>query len=356
MLTDSALARVIAGHGLDDSPDRYPSRPLGSAAWRTFRAVAHTERLEPLLAAAVADDSLPVTDEQRADVEHDQEELMKAAVELDRLLIATIQTLEDAEIETRVLKGASTAQIAYASPSMRGYGDVDVLVPADALGRAVALLEAEGGSRRYPEPRPGYDDEFSKGACVVTESDLEIDVHRSIAAGPFGQMIDLGELFAGTHDFVLGGRSLRALSADRRLVHAAYHAMLGATPPRLVALRDVVQLALASEATLEAALDLARSWRGEAVMALGLREAWRTLAPQERPDAIVWAERYEPSRADVRRLRAYMGETRSTARQSLEAVLVIPGLGARLRYARAIALPSENRRGRTARWRGAVAR
>ncbi len=281
---------------------------------------------------------------------------MKAAVDLDRLLIATAARLSAEGIPTRALKGASAAYLAYPTPSMRAYGDVDLLVPAAELGRAVAVLERDGGTRRYAEPRPGFDREFSKGACVVLAQKREVDLHRTLAAGPFGQMIDLVELFGASQELQLGGTTVEVMSAECRLVHAAYHAVLGATPPRLVALRDVAQLVLEGDDVVDKALSLARAWGGEAVMAMALREAWRSLGPDDRPRAVRWAQTYEPSRADERRLRAYMGPTRSTARQSFEAFLVIPGLGARWRYARAVALPTTSLRSRSARWRGVLGR
>ena len=350
------LACAVAGHGLGDHDGRYPSEPLDDDAWHDLRAAVIGERLPPLMAAAVDDGAFPVTEKQWSQVEADQKTAMKAAVDLDRHLVHTIGELSGVGVETRALKGASSAYLAYPDPSSRAYGDIDLLVRAEDLGRAVGELEDAGGTRRYLEPRPGFDREFSKGVCVVTMGKQEIDLHRSLTSGPFGQMIDLAALFEIADELQVGGATINVLSAEGRLVHAAYHAVLGSTPPRLVALRDLAQLVLSGDDTVEGALSLARSWGGEVVMAMALREAWRTLGPDDRPSRIGWAQRYEPSRADARRLRAYMGPTRSTARQSVETFLVLPGLGARWRYARAVALPDQSRSGRAARWRGVVGR
>ena len=352
----ASLACAVAGHGLADHDGRYPSEPLDEDAWRHLRAAVIGERLPPLMAAAVDDGAFPVTEKQWSQVEADQKTAMKAAVDLDRQLLTTMGELSSAGVETRALKGASSAYLAYSDPSLRAYGDVDVLVRPGQLAQAVAVLEASGGARRYPEPRPGFDREFSKGACVVTTMGREVDLHRSLAAGPFGQLIDLDELFAGTADLRLGGVEVLALSADRRLVHAAYHAVLGGAEPRLGALRDVAQLALLGEGTGERAVDLARSWRGEAVLALALREAWRMLQPDRQVAMVDWAEAYKPSRSDARRLGTYVGSTRSSVRQAVETLIVVRGIGPRWRYLRALAVPDASDRSPRSRWRGVLVR
>ena len=110
--------------------------------------------------------------------------------------------------------------------------------------RAIAALRALDFERRFIEPRHGFDARFSKGACLERADDLELDLHRTLAPGAFGLRLGGAELFA-TRAAVSSRSPRKAIAGiDRELafVHACFHAALGDFPPRLVPLRDVVEL------------------------------------------------------------------------------------------------------------------
>ena len=60
--------------------------------------------------------------------------------------------------------------------------------------------------------------------------------------GPFGLWIRPDELLARREPFLLGGRRLSRLDDTGMLLNVAMHASLGWWPPRLVPLRDVLQV------------------------------------------------------------------------------------------------------------------
>ncbi len=62
--------------------------------------------------------------------------------------------------------------------------------------------------------------------------------------GPSESASALGRLWERSDTFELGGRTIHALGAEERLLHACYHAALGETTPRLTPMRDLLQLAL----------------------------------------------------------------------------------------------------------------
>lgn len=58
-------------------------------------------------------------------------------------------------------------------------------------------------------------------------------------AGPYGLLINLGDLFRDPAEILLAGRSVRTLSADLHLLHRAIHVALGDVDARLGNVRDL---------------------------------------------------------------------------------------------------------------------
>ncbi len=329
-----AATRAIAAYGLPGAAE-LPTTPLDADVWHRVFTDATRERTIPLLAIAVADAGLPATPDQKVEITRAHEQAMRRCLVLDRALLETSALLDAAGIETRALKGSAGAHLDYPDPSWRAYGDVDLLVGSDQLDDAIAALIAAGGRRTVPEIHPGFDRRFGKGACIVRPDAIQIDVHRTFAAGPFGLTIDLSKLFTDITPFVLGDRMLSALDRESRFLHACYHAALGDSIPRLTALRDVAQLSLANPLELDTALDRARAWRAESVVARAVTLSWDALGLEPSPLSR-WAGSYQPDRFEARSLRAYTSDARSYATQTAAGVAAIPGLTAKAAYVRAL--------------------
>lgn len=336
LAADATLCGALAAWGLPDAP-ALPTDPLTDAAWGDLVEVATRERVTPLLASAVAEGAFGATDQQRDEIFRAHERAMSGCVMLERTMLDAIAAFESTGIAYRVLKGPAVAHLDYPDPSLRAFGDIDLLVAASDYDHALTLLTAAGGRRRYPEVRPGFDRRFGKGACVVMTDGSEIDVHRTFVAGPFGLTVDLDELFANDESFVVGGRSLPALSRHHRFVHACFHAALGDVVPRLSAQRDVAQLALDDRTDLASALDAARSWRADAVVARAVSATWSRLALASTP-LLRWARAFAPDRFQARALRAYVGPDRSYATQTAAGLAAVDGLTAKTAYLRAVLL------------------
>jgi hypothetical protein len=275
------------------------------------------------------------------------------ALLLERELLEVATRFEAAGIEYRVLKGPAHAHLLYPDPSLRAFGDIDLLVPSDRIDDAIAMLEHEGGERRYAEPRRGFDRRFSKGACLTMPSGLEVDLHRTLVAGPYGLTIELERLFERPASFVLAGRALPALALEERLIDACYHGVLAHRPPRLLALRDIALMAGDENLDVDRVLALARAWSAEAVIAQAVTAAWSTLQLAPGAPLARWAGAHRPDRAARRRLDLYTGAHRSYAAQSIAAVAVIPKVVDKAAYAFAIGLPKRapNRARASTRWR-----
>jgi hypothetical protein len=203
----------------------------------------------------------------------------------------------------------------------------------------VRLLEAGlTAERTQPELRRGFDARFGKEVMLRAGEHLELDLHRVFVEGAFGLTIELDDLFTPPYRFPLAGYELEALPMPQRLLHACYAAALGDWPPRLISLRDVVELILREQPNLVDVLLMARAWRCEIVVARAVTTAWHELAITAQPPIVAWAAGYQPTRMDRVLLASHEGPARAFTRH-LTAVAVLPTWSERLAYLRAISFP-----------------
>jgi len=328
---------AVAAHGLPTS-HRFGPTPLDAAHWKELLGAVRHQRLEGHLARAVADGALVVTGPQHEAAASAHQRAMATVLLCEARLVTLAPVLDDLGAPWRVLKGSALAHLDHHDPADRAYGDLDVLVTADVLPDAIGHLEAEGGRRAFPEPRPGFDQRFGKGAALHLPDGSEVDVHRTLALGPFGVRLDPDLLLAAEPArFRVGGRSMPALAQPWRLLHACYHAALGRHPARLSALRDVLQL-LPDDGSLDL-VDAATDTGGTAVVAVALTEAATTLGLATPHPLVSWARHHEPTRRDRRWLQAYCGPHASSRRRSLLVVESLHGVSDRVSYARAVVAP-----------------
>ncbi|CAB4644652.1 unannotated protein [freshwater metagenome] len=312
---------------------------MSEAEWAEFHRGLLLERLVPLASYALDNGSLTASELQRTEITQDHARAMSLAVVLERRLLEVYSEMSLAGIDVRVLKGSAVAHLDYPDPSWRAFGDVDLLVPADTFDAASEILTAAGARRRFAEVSKGFDSRFGKGACFSYEDGLQIDLHRTLSAGPFGLTLDLDSLFRDVEEFEIGGVMLRTISRQHRFLHACFHAALGDVSPRLVALRDIAEMLLANQVNFRDAVVTARAWRAEVVIARAISLAWQRidLPPN---DAYAWANSYSPSGYEERALRAYTSENRSYATQVAAGVTAVHGIAGKLAYMRALLLPS----------------
>lgn len=321
--------RAVTAATLDPTRDAV-TLPDGGA-WDALWDETVDERAVAIVAQAVSTGRAGASRDQRALIVDAHADSMRACVRLERALLETVTDLEGAGFEVRALKGAATAHLDYEDPSWRSFGDVDILVRSADYDAAVARLCAQGGRRRSQEPRPGFDRRFGKGTCVIRPDGVQVDVHRTLAAGPFGLTVEPDALFDAVEPFEIGGRTVAAMDRDRRFLHACFHAVLGDFPPRVTALRDVARMTVAGAVDMDRVRDLARRWRAGVVVASAIATAWTTFT-LARTSTVTWAFEYVPTRFERNALAAYLGPGRSYARQMAAAIPAIRGLGAKATY------------------------
>jgi hypothetical protein len=266
----------VLGQGLPTTL-RPPTTPLSAPEWSALRDECTGNRLTGLLVDAVSTGVLPTDDGQRADAAALELELTTFRSLYDEVCRPPLAALEEAGIEHRLLKGSALPWSDFPDPQQRPTADLDVLVPGDQLMRAAQVTEALGGTLVNPEPAPGYARHVFKGLTVRLDSGLEVDLHRTLAWGPFGVRVPEADLWSPGRTFDRLGRPAKTLDVDRSLVHVAGHLLLlGAV--RASEVRDVAQLACAPTLDADQVVAIARRWGYESVLATALRMAERELA------------------------------------------------------------------------------
>ncbi|MEM7342280.1 MAG: nucleotidyltransferase family protein [Actinomycetota bacterium] len=209
--------------------DAVRADPLGvsapSASEDELTRFETRHRLRPLVAA-----QFPTPERRRAMVD-----LTRSQLHLVATARRVCRWLDDAGIQTRVLKGLATAEVDYAAPQLRQTGDVDLLVARHDYERAALIIRDNGCE---PLARRGAPGAVLKGSAFRTSDGVEIDLHFRIsryASSPADE-----PLFGS--GAVLPARLL-ALDREGRLVHAAVHSLDTAAPDRrLSSVADLVAI------------------------------------------------------------------------------------------------------------------
>lgn len=330
-----AALLAIAGYGLGARP--FPSAPLPADEWTALLAAAKANRVLGSLRAAVDAGALPVTEEQRTEARGTHRAVLLRVLSLEQHLVSVHARLESAGIECRVLKGSAYAHLDYPEPALRSFIDLDLLFRPSDIAAAVSTLESAGFARTLAEPRPGFDERFDKGTTLRSPAGFEIDLHRTFVLGPWGVRVNIDALWDSGAEFTVGGRTLTAMSAPNRFLHACYHAALGDWPLRLGSLRDVAQLV--PDSGEQSLIDLARDWGVQAVVAAAVSDSTRLLGLSVTGVLRTWAAGYVPTRREEHWLGLHTQENKTFAAQAMATLPVLPGLRDKAAYLRALMLP-----------------
>ena len=309
-------------------------------AWPTLLTYVVRQRITGLASARVRAGSLRLTEAQKAELTEHHRSAMAMVLLLQHLTVEVSSAMEEAGVPTVVLKGAAIANAFYPDPSWRSYGDLDLLVSASDWRAACDALVTLGFRRVTPEPRPGFDERFGKGASYEDARGLQVDLHRTLALGPFGLWIDTEALLEGTTPFAMGDASLRRLDDTNALIHACVHAALGRERPLLVPLRDVLQIAWSGRVDRGLLAGRIRDWRLVAPVSHALQIAASTLAVPL-PDDLRDLLHARTGAIERRALQAYTTARRRRGGTSLSALWAIPGIRLRAAYVRALLIPDK---------------
>lgn len=333
--------RAVAAFALPGTLHDMPHEPLPAGVWPSFLARVRRDNLTGQLAAAVAAEAMPVTDDQCAEVTAVHRESMHNCLLLERLLISTVRSLGEHGIDYRVLKGAAYAHLDYPDPACRAFGDLDLLVRSEQFDLAASLLAGEGYRRHFPEPRRGFDRRFNKGATFTTGDGFELDVHRTLALGPFGLRIRLDRLWADPDPFTVGGTPVLSMPLEQRALNACFSVGIDAAP-RLMGMRDIAEFLLHAPMDRDLFMTLVDECGAAPVVARAIYLTWRDLAIADVTALSAWARRYRIEERARRDLALYTYPGVSTTAQSLASVRAIPRLRDKASFLAALVFPGED--------------
>jgi GNAT superfamily N-acetyltransferase len=329
--------RAVAAFGLSrgSGPD---SISIDEEEGVAFERRLLMEKLTGFAIAAHDDGALALSDERFASVLERHRRAMASCLMIEDRLLQLDEHFRRAGIGYAVLKGPAVAHRAYPDPSLRGFGDLDVLVRGEAFPEACTVLGTMGFRRRLAEPRPGFDERFGKAAAHVHVDDsMEIDLHRTLALGPFGLWIDPGALLDRATTFELAGRRIPRLDDTDMLISVAMHAVLG-WPPRLLPYRDVVQVARSPDVDWPTLARHAGDWHLTAVMIRAFESASFTLGTEPVGGSTI-LESVPIRRSETRALASYDRRHRALGGTALSTLRAIPGVRNKAAYVRAVAFP-----------------
>lgn len=240
--------------------------------------LATTARLLGPLLVAVDVGALELRDEFVEAIVAGHEGSMLWCMHLEVRLLEVMDWFDQAGgIEFLVVKGPAVAHLDEIDPILRSFADLDLLVRADDMDRALVALEGHGAVRRVPQRRPGFDRRFIKSVGLMCPDEVELDVHRTLSVGAHGLRIPLDDLFATPDHFALGGRLVAAPKRTHRALHAAYHAVIGTPHPALRTLRDLASHLCDPDLPPDVLAAEARRWGGEAVLAEAVQATFDSL-------------------------------------------------------------------------------
>lgn len=324
--------RSLASHGL---PGASPPGPPPPTAEMLAGATRH--KLVGVLGSVVGAGAIDLDPADYALVGEAHEGAMREVLLLEEELLHAIGVLDAAGIESRVLKGAALAHMVHPDPAERCFGDNDVLVSSADIDGAVAALVDAGATRPMPALSSSFDRRFAKSVTLRWSGATELDLHRTLAAGPYGHLIVVDELSRDPVDVILAGRVVRTLPADLHLLHGAIHVALGDVEPRLGNVRDVALLAAWPSIDVDEVVETASRWGCAAPVAYGLQT---TAALGHRRSAIErWADAFIPNDTDRRRLEVYR-RSEGRYRRQARATLAVLGWRDRFAFSRALLRPS----------------
>jgi hypothetical protein len=152
----------------------------------------------------------------------------RSSLTLTAELLPAVRALEARGIPVAAYKGPALALQAYGDASLRLFGDLDLLVPPEALDRAVAALGEIGfaeqpfasAAQRRAVIRDGHH-------LTLTHGPVVLELHWRFSKRLFGFTESLEEVWARRTTVALRGAPVPVLAPEDHLLGLAIHASRG---------------------------------------------------------------------------------------------------------------------------------
>jgi hypothetical protein len=129
------------------------------------------------------------------------------------------------DIDVLLLKGAGLAYSAYARPTERPMGDIDLLVRHNSAARAWELALTNGWARRSDVPAERSYAEHQHLSPLEDADGLQIglELHTALFTHQAPFHVPPEQLWQGARVVTIGGQRAYVPSAENQLLHAALH-------------------------------------------------------------------------------------------------------------------------------------
>lgn len=207
-------------------------------------------------------------------------------------LAKILEVFSSVNIEAVLLKGAGLAYSAYAQPTDRPMGDIDLLVSSDTASDAWALAVKEGWVRRrdVAEERSYADHQHLTPLEDAEGMQLGLELHTALFTKQAPFLLPPEQIWGDTQMVRLGAVAALVPSPESQLLHAALHFAWSheMTFGAWRTLRDVERLAASGDFQWESFVAKANAVRGATCCYWTLRLA-RELVGAAVPSAVLEA-------------------------------------------------------------------
>ncbi|HEY2993667.1 MAG TPA: nucleotidyltransferase family protein [Methylomirabilota bacterium] len=315
-----------------------PADRLSDADWDAVVTEAEAQALTPLLRRWLWRGGLleRVAAPARARLERHAVAHVARTLLLARTQASVLSALAAAGVRAAPLRGPALGERLYDDPALRPCGDVDVLVDRAALGPVERALAALGFHE--VDRRTGFAREFSYALELVESSHgVVVEPHFTLGYPPFTEAVDLGRVWSRARRARMAGVESLTLGSEATLLNLCLHVVHKAPAVPALWIYDLDRLVRREGAALDwpEFVALARASRLAPLVASTLRQA-TALFDSPVPDDVL----AELERAAASPLARLLSGTSVDGKESLAALLALPGWRARLRYASAVLFPS----------------
>jgi hypothetical protein len=235
--------------------------------WDRLMRLAARERAIVGLNAQLA--KTPIRDAHAAELANLKRLALVSEFQLSSLhdrLVALLALYAAHDIDVLLLKGAGLAYSAYARPTERPMGDIDLLVRPEVALRARDLALANGWTRRrdVPEERSYADHQHLSPLEDADGLQIGLELHTGLFTHQAPFKLPPEQLWEGARRITVGGHPAYVPSPEDQLLHAALHFAWSheMTFGAFRTLRDVERILAASPIDWPTLVRKARTARG----------------------------------------------------------------------------------------------
>jgi hypothetical protein len=148
------------------------------------------------------------------------------SMQLTSQLFQILDRFKGEGIRALAFKGPVLAQQLYDQPFRREFVDLDIMVPTEAVGQAIALLGADGFEAQFGLT-PGQLTRFQKNWCEMALYDrarnILVEIHWRLFSPDYSFSPAAETAWEATGEVFIAQRSITTLSIENQLLFACLH-------------------------------------------------------------------------------------------------------------------------------------